>query len=231
MNILIIVLIAIAPCIFWLWFIYKRDRYKPEPRWLIVRTFIFGMLAAIPVALIETGLYPSSLRNSVSLSTAIYVAFIVAGLTEELAKFLVIRLGVYNSPHFEEPADGLVYAAAAALGFASLENIIYLFGFGWEAILVRGLFSNLAHVLFSSLWGYALVLTKLKMTDNKYLVLAGLLAAILAHGLFDFLFFTSSVFTWAVIPLFLGMLIFYILMFRHANRHAIYVKHRMDRVG
>jgi len=226
LNIIVYVLVAIAPCAFWLWIIYKGDKYKPEPRWLVVRTFLFGMAVAIPVAFIESALYPGSVQGPLSLSTAAYVAFGVAGLVEETGKFFVVRVGIYNSPHFEEPSDGLVYSAAAALGFASLENVIYLVQFGIQTILIRGLFSNLAHVVFSGLWGYPLALTKLGILKPKWFTYLGLLAAIIAHGIFDFLFFTGTAFTWLVLPFFLGMVALFILMMRHANRHSVYVEHR-----
>jgi RsiW-degrading membrane proteinase PrsW (M82 family) len=226
MNIVILLLVAMAPCGFWLWLIYKWDRYKPEPKWLIIRTFFYGMMVAIPVALIETLLYPNAAHASASVSTSAYLAFVVAGVTEEAGKFIIVRRTVYNSPHFEEPADGLVYSAAAALGFASLENAIYIFAFGWQVILVRALFSNLAHVLFSAMWGYALGLSKLGLLKKRY-VWIGLAAAMFAHGFFDFLFFTQSAFTFLVIPLFLGLIVLFVFMMRYANRHPIYVAHRM----
>jgi RsiW-degrading membrane proteinase PrsW (M82 family) len=226
LGIIIVILVAVAPCAFWLWIIYKGDKYKPEPKRLIVRIFFLGAIVAIPVALIEALLYPGSIEGNLSIPTAAYVAFVVAGFTEETGKFLVVRLGVYNSPHFEEPSDGLVYSAAAALGFASLENIVYVLGFGLEVIVIRGLFSNLAHVVFSALWGYPLALTKLGKLKPKYLTWFGLLAAIVAHGIFDFLLFTNTAFTWLVIPFFLGMVVLFIFMMRHANRNSIYIEHR-----
>jgi RsiW-degrading membrane proteinase PrsW (M82 family) len=193
LNILVIILVALAPCLFWLWLIYKWDKYMPEPKRLIIRIFLIGMAVAIPVALIEAFLYPGSLEGSLSIPTAAYVAFFVAGVTEEVGKFLVVRWGVYKSKYFEEPSDGLVYSAAAALGFAALENIAYVLSFGWEVLLVRGLFSNLAHVLFSALWGYPLALTKLGILKNTRIRWWGLIAAIVAHGLFDFLLFTQKI--------------------------------------
>ncbi len=196
MSVLAIVLVALAPCVFWLWMIYIWDKCKPAPKSLLIRTFFFGMGIAIPVAIIESTIVSRLIAGQpLAVSTAAYVAFVVAGVTEETGKFLVVRLSAYPSPHFDEPEDGLVYSAAAALGFAALENIIYLFSFGWQVILVRGLVSNLAHVLFSSLWGYPLALTKLGIIKNKYMTWFGLAAAMIAHGAFDFLFFTSTVFT------------------------------------
>lgn len=186
----------------------------------MVRTFFLGVGIAIPIAIIEGLLYPGSLQGTLSIPTAVYVAFVVAGVTEESGKFLVVRLGAYRSARFDQPEDGLVYAAAAALGFAAMENIIYVFSFGLSVILARGLFSNIAHVLFSSMWGYPLALTKLGIIKNKYVTWGGLAAAMVAHGVFDFLFFTSTVFTFLIIPLFIGMVVLFVIMMRHANRIA-----------
>ncbi len=220
MNILAIALLALAPCAFWLWMIYMWDKCKPHQKSLLIRTFFFGAGIAIPVAIIEAFLYPGSLQGTLSISTAAYVAFFVAGVTEESGKFLVVRTSAYPSSHFDEPEDGLIYAAAAALGFAALENVVYLLSFGWQVILVRGLVSNLSHVLFASLWGYPLALAKLGIIKNKKVVWAGLVAAMVAHGAFDFLFFTSTIYTLFVIPLFIGMIVLFAFMMRHANRIA-----------
>jgi RsiW-degrading membrane proteinase PrsW (M82 family) len=227
MGIIIVFLAAIAPCAFWLFMIYRWDKYKPEPRGLVIRIFFYGMVIAIPVAFIEHWLYPGDIQNITSVATAAYVSFGIVGVVEETAKFSVVRLGVYNSPHFEEPADGLIYSAAAALGFASLENVVYVLTFGWQVLLVRGLVSNIVHFLFAAAWGYPLALGKLKMASKGW-VPVGLVIAILAHGVFDFLLFTSSVFTWALIPLFIAMAVAYYLMLRYANRHSPYVEHRMN---
>ena len=217
-----IILIALAPCAFWLWLTYRGDKYAPEPKWLIIRTFLMGMAIAIPVSIIETLLYPGAIDSSMGIAAALYVSFIVAGVTEEVGKFLVVRRGIYNNPHFEEPSDGLVYTAAAALGLAFLENVFYLLSFGWEIILIRGMFSNLAHVLFSILWGYPLALSKLGIIKHRSVVWLGLVGAILAHGIFDFLLFIPSAFSFLLIPFFAGMVAAFILMMRHANRISIY---------
>lgn len=212
-----ILLVALAPCAFWLYLIYKSDKYQIEPKLQIIKIFLLGAAVAIPVSIIEFVLYPSPLQDNLPIQTAFYVAFIVAGFTEELAKFLTVRIGAYRSRFFNEPSDGLVYAAAAALGFAFAENIVYIFEFGWQVILLRGMFSNLAHVLFSVLWGYPLILAKLGLKSKIWLWL-GLIGAIAAHGLFDFLLFTQSILTWLVVPFFLAMIFVFILMVRHSNR-------------
>ena len=89
------------------------------------------------------------------------------------------------------------------------------------------MFSNLAHVLFSALRGYPLALSKLGIKSKKWFGL-GLIGAIVAHGLFDFLFFTQSVFTWLAIPFFLAMVVVFILMLRHSNRISQFNPYRVN---
>jgi RsiW-degrading membrane proteinase PrsW (M82 family) len=219
LNILAVFLLAFAPCVFWLWLIYKGDRYRPEPKSLIIRIFFLGLVVSIPVAFIEVLLYPNASQAPASLPSAAYLAFVVAGFTEEAGKFLVVRWAIYRSPYFEEPLDGIEYSAAAALGFASLENVAYLISFGLEVILVRGYFKPGTRRCV--LWGYPMALGKLGIIRKGWVWL-GLLAAIVAHGLFDFLFFIESGYTFFVIPLFIGMVVIFILMLRHANRISPY---------
>ena len=226
MQFIVILVIAFAPGVFWLWMVYRRDRYRPEPRMLVVRTFIWGMVVSIPVAVLEFGLIfiadPEAIIfpevGTLSLGTAAYMSFVVAGVTEELGKYLVVRRTVYRSPYFDEPMDGLVYASASALGFASLENVGYLLTYGWELILLRGPFSTLAHVLFSAMWGYPLGVSKVRQKGMRAWTLLGLLCSMVAHGLFNFLIFTQSTYSLLVIPLFLGTGAVFFFMMRRATR-------------
>ncbi|MBI4332624.1 MAG: PrsW family intramembrane metalloprotease [Chloroflexi bacterium] len=222
MEFVAILAIAFAPGTFWLWRVYRRDRYKPEPRALVLRTFILGMAASVPIAFFEFLLYPQSIEagqtSGLSLGRIAYISFVVAGLTEELGKYLVVRKTVFNSPHFDEPMDGIVYSAASALGFASIENVGYLMSFGWEVIILRGPFSTLAHLLFSAMWGYPLALVKMKWKRARLSLLVGLAGSMIAHGLFDFLLFARSSYSFLVLPLFGAMGVAVLVMLRHADR-------------
>ena len=230
MQLLSIVIGAFAPGIFWLWLVYRWDRYHPEPRWLVIRTFLWGMVAVIPIALVELALVMGGGMGSLtaleqttlSLQGIAYEAFVVAGMTEELGKFLVVRLTIYKSLYFDEATDGLVYSAAAALGFATLENIGYALSFGWQVMLVRGPISTFAHVLFSVVWGYPLGLRKVQYPRSRLYLGLGLPGAMAAHGLFDFLLFTQSWYAYLVIPLLAGLIIGLNLMLRHSHRISPY---------
>jgi RsiW-degrading membrane proteinase PrsW (M82 family) len=231
MQLIGVVIGAFAPGIFWLWLVYRWDRYHPEPRWLVIRTFLWGMVAVIPIAFAELllvlggggleGLTQLG-QATLSLQGIAYEAFIVAGVTEELGKFLVVRLSIYKSLYFDEATDGLIYSAAAALGFATLENIGYALSFGWGVMLLRGPISTFAHVLFSVVWGYPLGLRKVRYSRSRFYLGLGLPGAMAAHGLFDFLLFTQSWYAWLVIPLMGGLIAALVLMLRHSRRISPY---------
>lgn len=226
MQFLVILVIGLAPGVFWLWLIYRWDKYQPEPRWLVIRTFMLGMAVVLPVGLVELILLyinsPGGMTigdiSQLSLGGMAYLAFIVAGFTEELGKFLVVRSTMYASPYFNEPADGVVYSAAVALGFASLENVGYLAAYGWQNILVRGPISTTAHLLFSILWGYPLALRKMGWRWGRLFTWLGLLGAMVAHGLFDFLLFTQSWYTLLAIPVFAGLVVLLVAIMRYSRK-------------
>lgn len=177
--------LALAPGLFWLWFFVRKNSYRPEPRRLLAMTFMLGMLAVLPAAITEMALIGDSAHASSAHLGAMAVAtLLVVGPVEELSKFLVVRLYAYRSGYFEEPMDGLVYAAAASLGFASAENFFYILRYGPEVILLRGPLSTLAHLVFGGFWGYALGRSQARF-GGWLIVAAGLIVAAFLHGLFD----------------------------------------------
>jgi RsiW-degrading membrane proteinase PrsW (M82 family) len=100
-----------------------------------------------------------------------------------------VRLFVYRNKEFNEPLDGIIYAAAAALGFASLENVLYVIDWHtghvqWGALGIRSLLALPGHVIFATTWGYALGRQKF---DASYRVWPMVILAALLHGLYDFL--------------------------------------------
>lgn len=180
--------LAVVPGVFWLWLFARKGSYRPEPRRVLALTFTLGMVAVLPAALIETALIRDSLSGvrvgHAHLGRTAAALFLVVGPVEEAAKFLVVRLAPYRSGYFEEPMDGLVYGAAASLGFASAENFFYMLQYGAGIIALRGPLSTLAHLVFGSFWGYALGQGRTKAGGGLAVAL-GLGAAALLHGVFD----------------------------------------------
>jgi RsiW-degrading membrane proteinase PrsW (M82 family) len=200
-----LLLLAVAPAVFWLWYFYQKDRYEPEPLAWILIIYIFGMAVTIPVALVE-GIFTLFLADFL-------ITILIAPVVEEAGKYLVVKKTVYESGEFDEPVDGIVYAAAAGLGFATLENIIYVFSafetsfvFAIQTGLVRALISVPGHVLFSAMWGYALGKARfLPPTRRPRIILWGLVLAMASHALFNLLLFDAigfAILVLVVVPVF-----------------------------
>jgi RsiW-degrading membrane proteinase PrsW (M82 family)/DNA-directed RNA polymerase subunit RPC12/RpoP len=166
----------------------------------------------------------TNMFNNLSFGESAYMAFVVAGFTEELFKFLVVRATIFRSPYFDEPVDGLIYSSAAALGFSTVENISYMFQMGWSVILIRAPISTVGHVVFSALWGYPLALKKMKKKNATLFMWLGLIAAMAGHGLFDFLAFQqpdSGINLWlliALIGLFAGLITVFIILLKRGQK-------------
>ena len=139
-------LLASAPALFILWFYYRRDRWDPEPKRLVLKLFCVGAVAAVPAYFVQ-GWLPGPQGGA-------YDFFVRVALVEELFKFAPLLWFALRRKEFDEPMDGIVYAVAAALGFASAENALYATVFGDQVIVQRAFTATLAHVGFSGLIGY-----------------------------------------------------------------------------
>lgn len=198
MHPLAFVTLGFAPGLFWLWMVVRGNLHRPDPMSLVLRTFLLGVAIAVPVVVVEhilQGADSAAITSRMSLGEAAFLAFVVAGLVEEFGKFLVIRLSLYDSPYFDEPLRGLVYAAAVALGFASIENVHYMLQFGPAVLLPRALLSTLAHVFFAGLWGYGLGADRKARRDGapaRGFAFLGLTGGIVAHGAFDVFLFIGE---------------------------------------
>ncbi len=221
MEVLGYAILAFAPGLFWLWFFIRGRAYRPKPRRLLAGAFFLGMASTIPAAALEfVFLYDSDIEAGGDLAATAAAMLFVVGPVEELSKFLAVRLGPYRSLYFDEPRDGLVYAVAASLGFASLENFFYILAYGPEVMIGRAPISTLAHVIFGSFWGLALGVQAQTGRRGRRLWLAGgLLAAAAAHGVFNTLVFTLSPAGILLALLLIGLgLIWTLSRFRWAQR-------------
>jgi protease PrsW len=188
--------LALAPALFWFWFFARRDR-RPEPVALLLRTFAWGMAMVVPAALLET---------SIGGIFGELIMFLLVGLIEEACK-LIAALSIAKHRDFDEPVDGLIYATAASLGFATLENVFYLAQHGPELILIRGPISTLGHILFAVAWGFGMSLERFQ--KRRGAIWRGLLLAGVLHTAFNFLligFGLGNGLEWLLIP-FVGLMI------------------------
>jgi protease PrsW len=182
--------IAIAPGIALALIIYLTDWHEREPLRLLIKLFAIGFISAIPTAIIEQGLL--MLNPFTGILAIAFIAFLVAGFTEELVKrHLVIRYAL-NRVEFDERLDGIIYAVFIALGFATAENINYVvFAFASNPYvgIYRGLISVPAHMLFAITMGYYISLSKFSIETGlkRAYLRKALIMPFLLHGIFDFI--------------------------------------------
>ncbi len=180
--------LALAPGIAIMWFIYSADKLEKEPLKALIISFLLGMLAILPTLLAETAgvhLLDQLLPKEGWLYYSL-LAFVVVAFTEELMKWLMVRVYAYKRAFFNEPFDGIVYGVMVSMGFATLENIGYVFQFGWQTGLMRMVLAVPAHATFGVLMGYYFGLARFVGKEREWgLKIRGLLLAVLFHGLYD----------------------------------------------
>jgi RsiW-degrading membrane proteinase PrsW (M82 family) len=183
--------IAILPVIVLMVFIYRQDKYQKEPIKSLAKAFIGGLIA-VPLDILLVSLVNVILGKTFIANTVFFSAFLEAGIPEELSKFLIFMIFIWRDKNFDEYFDGIVYATFIGLGFACVENIEYVFMYGFSTGIVRALISVPGHFLFGVVLGYFLSMAKFHPEKRGTYLWSGLLLAMLAHGLFDWLLMISD---------------------------------------
>jgi len=183
-------IIAIVPAAIIVVGLYFSDRYDREPFKMLFKTYVFGALAVIPTIFVE------EILNAINVFPGVigsfFTAFIVAGFTEEYFKRLVVMKTAYNTDFFNEKLDGIVYAVFSSMGFATVENIMYVvyrFSYNPYIGLYRGILSVPAHGIFAVTMGYYLSLAKFAANEarRKTNLRKSLFMPMVFHGIYDFI--------------------------------------------
>ncbi|MFB6270050.1 MAG: PrsW family intramembrane metalloprotease [Halobacterium sp.] len=201
------VLLSVVPALGMAAFVWKADVTKREPLELLVVTFSLGFLFAGFAAVLNSvfsGFFLGSVTEGAPLwlaflAPALYY-FLVVGPVEETVKWLAIRLYAFRSDRFDAVVDGAVYGAVAGLGFATIENAIYIarevvlasqaaggagaLGVGLQTAAVRTL-AGPGHVIYSAFAGYYLGLAKFNPEDAGPIVVKGLVIAAVIHAVYN----------------------------------------------
>ncbi len=190
MNYFLFILFGFLPSIIWLLFYLRKDAH-PEPKTMVLKVFFFGMLIALPTALIEVLLFRGFnwLDFSPALITGLNI-FIAVAFIEEFMKYAVVNQKVIRNKEFDEPVDAMIYMIIVALGFAAVENLLILFSLtGYFEIFktsgIRFIGATFLHALCSATLGYFIALWFFRKKSLGFVVL-GLLIAVMCHGLYNF---------------------------------------------
>ena len=228
----ILISLAILPVIVLAIFIYRKDKFEKEPLRMLAKAFFFGCLSVIPAILIEQalqlGFFYMGGEYMSGFVTGIYNGFIVAGCSEELCKLALLALAVWKAPDFNEYFDGIVYATFVALGFAGIENLMYVFRQEtFEVSLmtggVRAILSVPGHFLFAVVMGYYFALAKFNPDKRRQNLFKAFFYPMLLHGTFDALLMIPEAMgedgTWLSAVLFPVFIFFDVKLWKVAMRH------------
>lgn len=215
--ILLQILLALIPALVLIFYVVWRDRLHPEPGGQLVKAFFMGFLT-IPLALLFASLIGQIfmlLPPIEGVGALLVTSLMQAAIPEESAKLLILWLFLRRCRHFDEHMDGIVYAVCVGMGFATVENILYVTDSGPQFLKVlsvglsRAFLAVPGHFAFAVIMGYfySLASFKGKQTHRKYMLMAWGFP-VLAHALYDFLLFVMDAYPNAMWHMLLMMLFF-----------------------
>jgi RsiW-degrading membrane proteinase PrsW (M82 family) len=212
MNVLALLALSLSPGVAIILFIYFQDKYEHEPWKTLSLSFSYGVFSLALAYVFSKGFDTIFELERHDMAHNAFRAFILVALLEESLKFFFLRAIIYYNKNFDEPFDGIVYSVMIGMGFATAENIAYVFTGGFEVALVRMFSAVPAHATFAILMGYFvgkakflyfkipenetspvnLVLIKNWFRGQRWMLgLLGLVLAVLAHGVYNYFLFIS----------------------------------------
>lgn len=159
---IILLTVAIAPGLALFSYFYLRDQFAGEPSKLLFQSFVYGAVLTFPILFVQyvfdaEGVFTNSFIQNVVFSSII----------EEFFKWLVILIAIYRHVDFEDPYDGILYGASVSLGFATVENILYLLEFGLQTAFIRAFLPVSSHALFGVVMGYYFGKAKFSKSNKR----------------------------------------------------------------
>ncbi len=193
MQFIFVLALSLAPGLAIALFVYFRDVHEPEPLRMLVRAFLFGVVAFFLSLGIAYGLSAVTNLDYEDLADQLIRAFVFVALLEESCKFLFLRGILYRSKYFDEPYDGIVYAVMIGMGFASAENIIYAIHGGGSTAMIRMFTAVPAHAVFAVIMGFFVGEAKVFPTSSGLYSILALFFAVFVHGFYDYFLFISFI--------------------------------------
>ena len=207
-----LVCLALLPGILIIIYIIRKDKVEKEPRGLVLKLVLFGALSCLPAIFFETFMEGGMPINANSFQTAVYDAFLVAALCEEICKFGLMFLGSWWSKAFNYRFDGIVYGVCVAVGFAMLENVEYVLAYGFETAIVRAFLAVPLHAFCGVFMGVFYSYMKKASIDGRPAGVIGFLiltlgVPMLIHGVYD------TMAMWGIAEAQIGLLVFVVILY------------------
>lgn len=206
--------LALLPAAALLFYIYRMDTVEKEPFKLLLRLFLFGCLCAIPASILE-GIGGALIANVGNLFVQMFLeAFLIVAVAEEGCKFAFLCTS-WKNPAFDYRFDAIVYAVFVSLGFAALENVLYVIQNGFATAIMRAVTSVPGHCFFGVMMGYwfgkAKYASHNRLPNSKLYLALSFVVPVLLHGFYDFCCFMSGDYGVFLLIFFAFLIPFFIL--------------------
>ena len=182
-------ILAVLPPLLIAFYIYKKDKFDKEPKELILKSFLFGCLSIIPVVILEL------IFNENIFSNYFVYMFCGVALVEEGMKYFFLKKYLFDKPEFNEPFDGIVYAVMVSLGFATVENLVYVFIYYPDqqiSVAIQRMISAIPlHASCGVIMGYYVGLAKFS-SNSSNLLLKGVFFATLLHAIYNYFILSGN---------------------------------------
>lgn len=211
--------VAIAPGLALFSYFYLRNQISSEPSRTLFHTFIYGAILTFPILFIQHVFEVEHIFQSMFTRNVLFTS-----LLEEFFKWLVLVMAIYQHVEFDDPYDGILYGASVSLGFATVENILYIFTFGLDTAFLRALLPVSSHAIFGVVMGYYLGRAKFALSESsKPLLFIALLAPLSLHMVYNGILSIESISMYFMIPFMLFL--WWLCLAKVKKAHLLTVQH------
>ncbi|PIC81249.1 PrsW family intramembrane metalloprotease [Sporosarcina sp. P18a] len=213
----ILLTVAIAPALALFSYLYLRKQIAKEPSKTLFHAFIYGAIMTFPILFIQHVFEEEHVFTNEFFRNVIFTSSL-----EEFFKWIIIFILVYKTIEFEDAYDGILYGASVSLGFATVENILYLLSFGLDTAFLRALLPVSSHALFGVVMGYYFGKAKFSaMSEKAKWIAIACLAPLLLHVLYNSILFTNDYWLYLMIPFMLFLWWFGLTRVKYAHTFAM----------
>ncbi|MFJ8261338.1 glutamic-type intramembrane protease PrsW [Rummeliibacillus sp. NPDC094406] len=209
--------VSIAPALALFSYFYLRNQMATEPRRTLFHTFLYGAILTFPILFLQYVIKEEQIFPNIIVQDVFF-----SGVVEEFFKWFILMIAIYHHIEFDDPYDGILYGVSISLGFATVENILYMLSFGVDTAFMRALMPVSSHALFGVVMGYYLGRAKFSKEDLSIQCrILALFAPLILHIIYNFIFTIEGKWTYIMIPFMLFLWWFALRKVKIAHQHLV----------
>lgn len=208
---------AIAPGLALFSYFYLRNQMATEPRRTLFHTFLYGVVFTFPILFLQYVLSEEHVFQSIFVQQVLF-----SSVVEEFMKWFVLLIAIYHHVEFDDPYDGILYGVSISLGFATVENVLYLLTYGLDTAFMRALLPVSSHAIFGVVMGYYFGQCKFsKQSKEKKCIFVALAAPVSLHIMFNAILTFEGYWEYIIVPFMLFLWWFGLRKVKLAHYHLV----------